>query len=148
MRDLRHDVLMNDHPVDIGDRSETAILAALYERRFLVWLPWSANSRADIILETGERLLRIQCKTGRLRDGAVVFSARSVRCNRKQIISRNYIGEVDYFAVYCPETRGVYMVPCDETMRHEVRLRVRPTINNQQTGIRWAADYTLDRFRP
>jgi PD-(D/E)XK nuclease superfamily protein len=139
---------MRNHPVDVGDRSETAILAAFYERRYLVWLPWSANSRADMVLEVGDRFLRIQCKTGRLRHGAIVFRPQSVRCNTKQIVTRTYVGEVDYFAVYCPETRGVYVVPCDETTRSQIALRVRPTANNQNKRIRWAADYELDRFCP
>jgi PD-(D/E)XK endonuclease len=137
-----------DHPVDVGSRSETAILAAFHERGFLVWLPWSANTRADMILDLGDRFLRIQCKTGRLRDGAIRFRPQSVRCNTKHILIRNYIGEVDYFAVYCPETKSVYVVPCDETTRSQIALRVRPSANNQAKRIRWANDYALDRFDP
>jgi hypothetical protein len=91
---------------------------------------------------------RIQCKTGRLRNGAVQFSAQSVRCNTKQIITRNYIGDVDYLAVYCPDTRGVYIVPCDETTRTEVTLRLQAAANQRNKRIRWAADYSLERFDP
>jgi PD-(D/E)XK endonuclease len=140
--------VLSNHPVDVGQRSETAILAAFHERQFLVWLPWSVNSRADMILEVGDRFVRIQCKTGRLRHGAIRFRPQSVRCNTKQTLTRSYIGEVDYFAVYCPETKGVYVVPCDESTVTQVALRVRPAANNQSKRIRWAADYTLDRFDP
>ena len=139
---------LSDHPVDVGQRSETAILAAFVERRIQVWLPWCVNSRTDMIIRFGGRLLRIQCKTGRLRNGAIEFRPQSVRCNTKQTITRNYIGEVDYFAVYCPENKGIYMVPCDETTRGHTTLRLRPTANNQAKRIRWAADYALDRFNP
>jgi hypothetical protein len=107
-----------------------------------------AADRCDMLLEFGDQLLRIQCKTGRLRNGAVNFSARSVRANMSGVYTRNYIGEIDYFAVYCPETRGVFMVPCDETTRSGVTLRVRPTTNRQNKRIRWAADYALERFAP
>jgi hypothetical protein len=139
---------VSNHPVDVGQRSETAILAALEARGYLVWLPWGVNHRFDMIVEAGDRLLRIQCKTGRLRNGAVHFRAQSVRCNTKHVVIRNYIGEVDYFAVYCPDTGGVYIVPCDETTRSEVTLRLHPAANQQTKGIRWAADYALDRFAP
>ena len=139
---------LSNHPVDVGQCSETQILAAFVERKFFVWLPWGVNHRADMILDFGDRLLRIQCKTGRLRDGTVQFRPQSVRCNTKQIITRNYIGEVDYFAVYCPETRDVYMVPCDETTRGHTTLRIRPTANGQDKRVRWAADYALDQFNP
>jgi hypothetical protein len=73
--------MARDHPVDVGQRSETAILAEFVKRRFVVWLPWGVNSRCDMLLDTGDRLFRIQCKTGRLRKGSVHFRAQSVRCN-------------------------------------------------------------------
>jgi PD-(D/E)XK endonuclease len=140
--------VLSDHPVDVGQRSEAAILAAFVDRGFLVWLPWGTNHRADMLLEGTGGLLRIQCKTGRLRRGRILFRPQSVRCNTKQIVTRSYLGEVEYFAVYCPETRGVYMVPCDETTRSHVTLRVQPAANHQSKGIRWAGDYALERFTP
>ena len=139
---------LSNHPVDVGQRSETAILAAFVERGFPILLPWGVNRRADMVLDFGDRVLRIQCKTGRLRNGAVIFSAQSVRANMNGVFTRNYIGEIDIFAVYCPETRDVYMVPCDETTRGHTTLRLRPTANRQEKGIRWAADYALERFNP
>ena len=30
------------------------------------------------------------------------------------MVQRNYIGEIDYFAVYCLETAGVYLIPIAE----------------------------------
>jgi hypothetical protein len=138
---------LSNHPVDVGQRSETAILAAFIERGFLVWLPWGVNSRADMLLAVPGKLLRIQCKSGRLRKGAVMFSAKSVRANMNGVFSRNYIGEIDYFAVYCPDNRRVFIPPCDETTRSDVSLRLEPTANCQNRRIRWAADYALERFR-
>ena len=137
---------LSKHPVDVGQRSETAILAAFVDRGFEVWLPWGTNHRSDMLLGLGERVLRIQCKTGQLRNGAVVFRPQSVRSNRKQSLTRNYIGEVDYYAVYCPGTTRVYMVPCDETTRSCVALRIRPTANRQAKRVRWAVDYALEQF--
>jgi hypothetical protein len=139
---------LSNHPVDVGLRSETAILAAFVDRGFEVWVPWGTNHRCDMLLDVDGRLLRIQCKTGRLRNGSIVFRPQSVQCNTKQIVTRNYIGQVDYFAVYCPATSGVYMVPCDETTRGHTSLRLRPTANGQTKGIRWAADHAFERFVP
>lgn len=140
--------VLSNHPVDVGQRSETAILAAFVERAFEVWLPWGTNHRADMLLEGRDRLLRIQCKTGRLRNGVIEFRPVSVRSNTRITVTRNYIGEVDYFAIYCPATKGVYMVPCDETTRSSVALRLRPTANCQGKRIRWAEEYALERFSP
>lgn len=83
-----------------------------------------------------------------MRDGKIEFSAKSVRCNTKQILTRLYNGEVDYFAVYCPENRGIYVVPCGETTPGHFTLRVTPPSNNQRRHVRWAVDDELDRFAP
>jgi hypothetical protein len=136
------------HPVEVGERSEAVILAAFVERGFEVLLPWGTNHRYDMVLDLGDRFLRVQCKTGRIKNGAVLFSARSVRCNTKRNLTREYVGEIDYFAVYCPANGGVYLVACDETTRTEVMLRIEPAANNQSKRIRWAADYHLARFAP
>jgi hypothetical protein len=101
-----------------------------------------------MVLDLGDRLVRVRCKTGRLKQGTVEFSARSVRSNTVSARMRSYVGEVDYFAVYCPATREVYVVPCDTTTVSTVMLRVAPATNNQSKRIRWATEYTLARFEP
>jgi PD-(D/E)XK endonuclease len=141
-------VALSHHPVDVGQRSEAAILAAFVERGFLVWLPWSVNHRYDMLLDLGDRLLRIQCKTGRLRNGTILFNTRSVRTNRKQVFSRSYVGEIDYFAVYCPDVDDVFLIACEKTGRFGGSLRVDPAVNGQSKRIVWAADHRLERFAP
>jgi hypothetical protein len=139
---------LSTHPVDVGERSEAVILAAFVERGFLVLLPWGNNQRYDMVLDLGDHVLRVQCKTGRLKNGAIGFSARSVRCNTKQILTRSYHGEIDYFAVYCPETRGIYLVACDDETPQHFSLRVSPPTNGQHKHVRWAAEHELSRWRP
>jgi hypothetical protein len=139
---------LSTHPVDVGQRSETAILAAFVDHGFQVWLPWGVNQRYDLVLEVRGEFLRVQCKTGRLRNGAVEFTAQSIRSNTKQVLRRSYHGEVEYFAVYCPANRGVYVVPCDDATPGHFTLRLTPTSNGQSKGIRWAADYEIERFDP
>lgn len=134
------------HPVDVGVRTEMRIAGDLVALGFEVYTPLNPNTRADLIVDTGERLLRCQCKTGRLRDGAVLFRACSVRSNTKASLIRNYVGEVDFFLVFCPETDAVYAIPIDEATTSECRLRVDSSLNNQCVGVRWARDYVLPRF--
>ncbi len=87
--------------------------------------------------------MRVQCKTGRLRNGSVIFSTRSVRSNRGGWFVRDYGGDIDLFAVFCPDTGQVYAVPVDEAPAGYANLRVAPTANKQSRGIRWAADFEL-----
>ncbi len=72
-----------NHPVDVGMRSEAAILLRFIELGYDVLVPHGVNHRYDFVLDQGDRFLRIQCKTGRLRNGTVQFSPTSVRSNTK-----------------------------------------------------------------
>ncbi len=128
--------------MDVGKRSEGAITAEFVKRGYRVLLPQGENQRYDLVLDLGDRFVRVQCKTGRLRRGVILFSAESVRANTKRAVRRPYIGEVDLFAVYCRDTDRVYSVPVDDEVR-QITLRVDPPANGQAKGIRWAADYEL-----
>ena len=108
-----------------------------------VFLPIGQNQRYDLVVEVDGQFLRCQCKTGRLRNGSVRFSARSVRSNRKRIEFRGYEGEVDYFLVYCEDTDDVYAIPIEEVRKTGCHLRVDAPTNNQQRRIRWASEYRL-----
>ena len=134
---------LSTHPVDVGHRSEAAIAGELMRRGFELWQPMNVNSRADLIVDLGDRLIRVQCKTGRLRGGAVCFSTASVRSNRRKVFRRTYEGEIDFFAVYCPEIDRVYFVPIEEATTTGISLRVATPDNAQVKRIRWAQDYEL-----
>jgi hypothetical protein len=59
---------------------------------------------------------------------------------------RAYHGQIDYFAVYCPETSGVYLVPIEDlAVRVQGALRVDPPRNGQHLRIRMAVDYEIGR---
>jgi hypothetical protein len=134
---------LTSHPVDVGHRTEAAILSELVRRGYRVLLPFGVNQRYDLVLESDGQFLKVQCKTGRLRDGVIRFKSVSVQSNTKCIRARDYAGEVDFFAVYCPENAGVYLIPTDEVTPNVNFLRVDPTRNNQSKRVRWARDYEL-----
>lgn len=134
---------LTNHPVDIGHRSEAAILAELVKRGYRILLPFGVNQRYDLVLATDEGFLKVQCKTGRLRAGVVRFSAQSVQSNTAGTRVKDYAGEVDLFAVYCPDNDRVYMVPVDEVPTTAMFLRVEKPRNQQRKRVRWAEDYAL-----
>jgi hypothetical protein len=133
----------SSHPVDVGLRTEAAILAELVRRGYQVLVPFGTNQRYDLVLDMKGKFVRAQCKTGRLRNGTVAFSTTSVRSNTRQTFFRGYSGEVELFLVYCPETDGIYAVPVDEAPAGHAYLRVKPARNGQEERIRWARDYEL-----
>jgi len=86
------------HPKDIGDRSTLAILLALQDSGWATYLPFGENTRSDLILEDGSPFSRVQCKTGRLRNGSVVFAPCSTYAHQHRQIrwASNYeIARVD-----------------------------------------------------
>ena len=131
------------HPVDVGLRTEAAVLAELVRRGYSVLLPFGVNQRYDLVLDLGGEFIRAQCKTGRLKNGAVRFNPRSVRSNNRENFFRDYRGEVELFLVHCPENSQIYAVPIDDAPASQCFLRIDPARNGQEQGIRWARDYEL-----
>jgi hypothetical protein len=142
--DLRdHAPALTDHPVDVGQRSEAAVLSELVRRGYHVLVPFGFNRRYDLVIDLDGRFLRAQCKTGRLRQGSIEFRTCSIRSNTQRTVMRGYAGEADLFLVYCPETGGTYAVPVDEASRSHMYLRVDPAMNCQDRRVHWAKDYEL-----
>jgi hypothetical protein len=104
--------------------------------------------KCDLILDREGTLIRVQCKTGRLRKGAVLFNVCSNYGHHRNPLTchRGYRGEIDFFAIYCAETTGIYLVPIGQLpLKREGALRVDPPRNNQFQRIRLAADYEIGR---
>jgi hypothetical protein len=95
-------------------------MGALIRNGYRIALPFGENHRYDLIADDGERLYRVHVKTGRLRNG-----------------------EIDFLAVYCPQTKEVYLVPESELVQTRGHLRVDPTVNRQNKRIRWARRFKL-----
>jgi hypothetical protein len=95
-----------EHPKDVGDKTALAVMLALRMAGFTVLAPFGENTRYDLVIDDGMRFARIQCKTGRLRRGAIQFNVCSTYGHHRRTgnARRCYDGEVDYFAVYCRET--------------------------------------------
>jgi hypothetical protein len=139
---------MAEHPKLVGDRTTLAVILVLEAAGFRVYLPFSENTRCDLVFESDGRLGRVQCKSGRLRSGAIRFSACSsyAHHHHPRTSRRDYVGEVDFFAVYSRETTGVYLVPIvDVQLTREAALRVEPSRNGQRRFIRDASRYEIGR---
>ena len=135
-----------DHPKAKGDRSTLAIMLALYEAGYGLLVPFGENTRYDLVIDDGVRLARVQCKTGRLRNGSVLFNSCSSYAHHPnpRVVKRDYQGQIDYFAVFCPEARKSYLVPiADVKTKYTAVLRIDPPRNNQRLGVRFAADYEI-----
>jgi PD-(D/E)XK endonuclease len=134
---------LTNHPVDVGQRTEAAILSELVRRGYAVLLPFGVNQRYDLVLDLDGRFVRCQCKTGRFIDGAIQFPTRSTRSNSRGFTKHGYVGDADFFLVYCAQNRRIYAVPVDDAPGDAMRLRVEPALNGQAHGVNRASDYEL-----
>ena len=127
-----------------GDLTELEVALALTRAGYRVLRPLSAASRYDLAIDNEDgTLIRIQCKTGVLRDGRIVFRVYSVSGHRS--ISKPYHGQIDAFGVYCQSTGAAYLVPLAVVPAHRVMvcLRVSPAKNGQRVGTHMADDFVV-----
>ena len=129
-----------------GEVSRTQVMAALALQGRKVLVPLADYHRYDLVIDEGDHFLRVQCKTGRLTKGAVVFHPCSIDSRSKQggCKRKGYKGEVELFGVFCPELRKCYLVPVEDAPVTGCYLRIEPPKNGQKTNIRWARSYEID----
>lgn len=133
-----------EYDYDLGSTTEAIVLSAYLRSGFQVSIPFSSLTAYDLIVDTGKRLLKIQAKTAWVRQGCLNYHGRR-RVGGGYSNRRAYeIGEIDFFAVYCPQTNSLFVVPAEGHGKAGV-LRIKPTKNNQKKMIRWAEDYSWDR---
>ena len=132
-----------------GALAEQAIVLAAMKLQLPVWRPASEHSRADLMLEIGGDLQRVQVKWGRLSASRDVVLAllRTSRCTPSGHVRTTYNdGEIDLFGVYCGDLDRSFLLPASQFAgRQHVSLRLTPSRNGQQACINLADDFTFDR---
>jgi hypothetical protein len=123
----------------IGIVSELVAMERFSRAGFFLYLPFGDAAPADLVLvDRKDRMFRIQVKTGRLRNGAVMFSCVSCHGHRK-MPPTSYVGHIDALAVYCTDNDELYIVPIDSpaATASQGSLRITPTTINLMKPIKW-----------
>ena len=133
-----------------GAIAETALAKAALEVGYDVYRPMFDGGRYDLIFDTGERLLRVQCKWAPLRGDVVVIRSYTARRNADGLLRRPYvIGEFDVMGAYCAALDRCYLIPYDAINGLlQISLRTRPARNNQHLGVRVASHYEFGATLP
>lgn len=126
-----------------GDVTELAVTLALARAGKKILRPVSSATRYDLLVDNEDgTFTRIQCKTGRLREGTVEFRMYSISGHHTR--ENSYRGQIDAFGVYCAETGDAYLVPIEAlTCDTIARLRISPARNGQMRRVRLASDYLI-----
>jgi len=130
-------------PDQKGTVAELAIALAAQKLGVGVYRPVNDGERYDMILEVGDRLLRVQCKSAARYENGVIVRCFSSRRSREGLVRRpSTCKEVDAIAAYSFELDRCFLVPMTLLEGHlEIRLRLAPASNNQYSGIRWGDDF-------
>ena len=133
-----------------GAIAEAAIVKAALDVGYDVYRPMFEGGRYDMILDTGDRLLRVQCKWAPIRGEVLVIRSYSCRRTADGLLRRRYVaGEFDALAAYSPDLNRCYLIPYEAIdARTEVTLRLAPTRNNQRLGVRLARDFEFGATLP
>lgn len=116
-------------------------MLALMKKGLQVLLPYGDNAPYDLAFERDSKILKVQCKTGKLKNGTIRFRLHSVArdVEAKKYVHVQYTG-IDYFGVYCPDNEKTYLIPASELGTTEGCLRVDPT---KQKITHWAFDFEI-----
>ena len=124
--------------IDVGNMSESLVLAAYIREGFHVSVPFGNGCPYDLVVDTGARLLKVQVKTGWQRKGCLIYKGqRRIKDANRNSMRQYREDEVDYFAIYFPKTAGIYVVPFGAAGGFG-RLRVAPVMNGQQKLLRFS----------
>ncbi|MGA9996820.1 MAG: group I intron-associated PD-(D/E)XK endonuclease [Pyrinomonadaceae bacterium] len=124
-----------------GNLTEAKILAALVAAGYLVSIPFGEGHKYDFVIDDSVSIRRVQCKTGRVKNGVLLFNSYSQSGNGAT--KQGYHGLADLFAVLNPENGEVYLVPVERFGTAGVTLRLIPTLSGQIQKVNWAVDYLL-----
>lgn len=131
---------------DKGAIAEAEIAAAATKLGFVVLKPMSERRRYDLVIDTGPRLWRVQCKWAPLKGDVIVARARTSRYTPTGYVRTTYDrAEIDALGLYCPNLDECFLLPIDdlEVGQGQTHLRLRPARNGQQIGVKLAARYEL-----
>jgi hypothetical protein len=127
-----------------GAIAEAAITAEAVRLGLVVLRPFPEGRRYDLVVDNGARLLRLQCKSGRLHRGVVVVTLATCRHTPRHgyVRTKYTAADIDGVAVYCPELNRCFFLPIEEVSgRSAIHLRVAPAANSQLTAINFADQY-------
>jgi PD-(D/E)XK endonuclease len=131
--------------VDKGTQTEAVVLSVLAKAGYTVLMPFGPT-RYDLAIDArdGTGIKTVQCKTGRILKGCIVWSTCSV--HTQTYVKTDYRGQADFFAVWCPAYgEDVYLVPVDEVGLREGSLRINPLKRPGELNkeCRWADKYKV-----
>jgi hypothetical protein len=127
----------------VGDATESRILTEFVAAGYSVSIPFGDNDKYDLIVDDGDSLHRVQCKTAwQNKPDTIRFNTHSQTTKEGMYHEETYLNEVDAFVVRYPETDTIYWINIEDATEQKMELRFSADINHP--SINWAKDYEFD----
>jgi hypothetical protein len=128
---------------ETGDETEAVVLRRLIAQGYSVSVPFGDNDKYDLVVDDGERLYRIQCKTAwSNKPETIRFNTHSQTTKEGAYHEQTYDGVVDAFVVRYPSMEQLYCVDTEEAGDQKMELRFDGEIDHPR--INWAETYEFD----
>lgn len=125
----------------VGNITELKCLIAFIDLGFDCSIPYGDSAKYDILVDVGDKILRVQCKTATALEDDTGFYIRCVSqtTNTKKTVRHTYKGFIDYFATVWKDQ--VYLIPIDECSQAKTLRTIAP--RNGNTNYSKAEDYIV-----
>ena len=125
---------------DAGDETEARVLSELIASGYSVSVPFADNDKYDLVVDTGQRLYRVKCKTAwKNKDETIRFNTHSQTTKDGEYHERTYHGDIDAFVVRYPKRETLYWIQIDDATDQKMELRFEGEIDHP--SINWAHEY-------
>lgn len=126
----------------IGDISEQKFILYCLQHEVPVCRPIGNNLPYDFIIDYQNCLYKIQVKTAYPGQGknSWIFKTRSTSKNYSEIVEKDYIGKIDFFAVVNPTNDFMCFVPINQAAKGSMSLYYGENPTKQQNYYK---DYFL-----
>lgn len=138
---------MHSNSKTVGDETEIEVIRKIIRAGRSIAIPFGDNDKYDLLMDTGDSILRVQCKTAwEVTPGNIRFNAHSQTTRDGEYLEAGYSGEIDAFAVRYPNTEEFFWIPIEEAADHSMHLRFEAAIDHP--SINWADEYRLEDRLP
>lgn len=116
-------------------------------RGYSVSVPFGDNDKYDLIIDNGEELYRIQCKTAwQNKSQTIRFNTHSQTTSDGKYHEETYNNRIDAFVVRYPNTEQLYWIDIDNATVQKMELRFEAELDHP--SINWAENYELEKNLP
>ena len=123
--------------------TESAALNELIRCGYSPSIPFGDNDKYDLLVDAGDRIYRVQCKTAReYTPGLIVFNTHSQTTKDGEYYQATYDEGIDAFMVRFPGEESFHWIPIEGARDHRMRLRYDAQIDHP--SINWAEKNVLE----